>query len=164
MARKLVIGLGISFVAWTAVANDLSSLAAAPAGWSRPKVITTHGLTVSYPGAWHARAEGNVLLVWSKSPPPVLSTERVHPVPDGATWIWLIDVGHPAQTSGFTARPERIELNDGARAFQSCGFGFEGWNMTFIEKGHALQAVVGLGHGASKADASHVLDRLGIAG
>jgi hypothetical protein len=164
MARKLLIGLAVAFIAWIMVANNLRSFAAAPAAWSMPKVFAGGGLTVVYPRAWHARMDGNVLLLWSGSRPPALSTGRAHPVPDGDTWIWLIRLGHPARTNGFPARPDHFELRTGDKAFQSCGFGFQGWNLTFTDGGHTVQAIVGLGRGAAKADVTQVLDRLGVAG
>jgi hypothetical protein len=45
----------------------------------------------------------------------------------------------------------------------SCGLGFEGWNLIFTDRDATVQAFVGLGRGARKADATELLDRLTIA-
>jgi hypothetical protein len=61
--------------------------------------------------------------------------------------------------SGAT-RP--FELRNEDRRFLSCGLGFEGWNVTFVDRSVTVQAFVGLGPRARKSDAAELLDRLAI--
>jgi hypothetical protein len=57
--------------------------------------------------------------------------------------------------------PRRFALDDDDRRILSCA-GFEGWNLIFTDRGHAVQALVKLGSGTSKSGAAEVLDRLEI--
>jgi hypothetical protein len=49
---------------------------------------------------------------------------------------------------GFPNRPRRFQLRDEDRRFLSCGIGFEGWSVIFVDQNATMQAFVGLGRGA----------------
>jgi len=115
---------------------------AAGADWSRPLSIGNDGITAHYPRAWHATAHGITIVISSQS-----------------TWIWLASYG-PAHAGEYGPRPEHFELRDADRRFQTCGLGFEGWNLTFVDHGRVVQAIVRVGPGTPKSDATRVLDGL----
>jgi hypothetical protein len=164
VSRRILFALFAAALAWVVVASNLPAADTGAADWTRPRVARTSGIAVLYPRAWHASMDGNTLLIWSGGDPKHRSAELANNIPAGAVWIWLLSYGHLPRTSGFMRRPVRFELRDEDRAFQSCGFGFEGWNLTFVEHGQVVQAIVGLGRGARKSDALGVLDRLRVAG
>jgi hypothetical protein len=153
--RRAVVALASALVAWLVVANNVDLHANAPvADWARPRVVrTSTGITAFYPRAWRAQV-GNGTLVISSSADARL--------PRGGVYIWLANYGRMPRTNGFAARPRHFDLWDAGRGFQSCGFGFEGWNLTFVDHGQTVQAIVGLGSGARKSDATAVLDKLVI--
>jgi hypothetical protein len=129
------------------------------ADWSHPRVIRTAGLAAAYPRGWHAARDGGTLLIWSRGAPEARSPERINRIPTGGVWIWLMDYG-PRYAAEYEPRPKHFELRDEDVHFQSCGFGFDGWNLAFVDRGQVVQAVVGLGEGAGKDDATELLDRL----
>lgn len=163
MKRRSLAVLAVVVVAWLAIANTVHGKARS-ADWTRPRVMRAPtGTTAFYPRAWHAEAEGwTTLVIWSQGKPADRSAERENRIPAGGVWIWLMGYGPMARTDGFEPRPRHFELRDEDLGFQSCGFGFEGWNLSFVDHGQALQAIIGLGPGARPEDATQVLDRLVI--
>lgn len=162
MRKRVLLALGVATVVWVLVANSLPSFAGAPpTDWSRPRVVQTSGLTVFHPRAWDALTDGSTITIWSRGDPAHRSA-NVNRIPDGGVWIWVIDYGRLPRLTGFAPRPAHFELTDDDLGFQSCGFGFDGWNLTFSDHGVALQAIVGLGAGARKSDATALLDRLRV--
>jgi hypothetical protein len=140
--RHVPLALAAAAVAWVVVANRLPAASIRAADWSRPLRVETHGLTAYYPRAWHAAVEGTTM---------VISSEHI--------WIWITRY-RPARSGEFPPRPEHFELEDANRGFQSCGFGFDGWNLTYRDHGQVVQAVVRVDPGAPKSDATRVLDRI----
>jgi hypothetical protein len=106
--------------------------------------------------------DGSMLIIWSSGAPKERSVELENHIPDGAIWVWLFNYGSMQRMNGFETRPEHFQLRDEDRAFQTCGFGFEGWNLIFRDHRQAVQAIVGLGAGARKSDALELLDGLRI--
>jgi hypothetical protein len=141
--RRALTVVMAAVITWTAVASSLPAAQGAAADWSRPKSIQAGGITVYYPRAWHASAEKSTIAIQS-----------------GATRIMLINYG-TTQAGYFLPRPDYFRLDDGDRRFLSC-LGFVGWNVTFTDRGQAVQAFVKLGPGARKSDAAEVLDRLEV--
>ena len=144
MTRRALLTLGVAAVAWIVVADNLPAIRAPNADWTRPLAITNAGITAHYPRAWHAAADGNTIVIRSPS-----------------TTVWLASYG-AMYADQWPARPKRLTLNDEDRRFQTCGFDFVGWNLTFADHGRVLQAVVRVEPGASKSDATRILDRLEI--
>jgi hypothetical protein len=153
--RRAVVALASAIVVWLVVANNVDLHAnAAVADWARPRVVkTSTGITAFYPRAWRAHVGSGTL---------VISSSADDRLPRGGVYIWLANYGRMPRTNGFAARPRHFELRDADRSFQSCGFGFEGWNLTFVDHGQTVQAIVGLGSDARKSDATAVLDKLVI--
>jgi hypothetical protein len=160
--RRAAIGIALALVAWLVVANHHPATAAPAADWTHPRTLRTAGLDAVFPRAWHASAHGSTLVIWSLGDPNARSAEKVNRIPAGGVWIWLIDYGRMERTNGFMPRTRQFELKDEDVRFQSCGFGFDGWNLTFVDHGHAVQAIIGLGRGARKEDVTKVLDGLRI--
>jgi hypothetical protein len=151
--RRAVVALASAIVVWLVVANNVDLHAnAAVADWARPRVVkTSTGITAFYPRAWRAHVGSGTL---------VISSSADDRLPRGGVYIWLANYGRMPRTNGFAARPRHFELRDADRSFQS--FGFEGWNLTFVDHGQTVQAIVGLGSDARKSDATAVLDKLVI--
>jgi hypothetical protein len=127
--------------------------------WSHPRVIRTAGLAATYPHRWHATRNGITLIIWSRGAPEGRPPERINRIPAEGVWIWLMDDG-PRYAAEYQPRPEHFELRDEDFGFQTCGFGFDGWNLAFVDHGRVVQAIVGLGEGARKSEATELLDRL----
>jgi hypothetical protein len=81
-------------------------------------------------------------------------------IPEGGVFIWLYISG--PRSNGFPERPSHFELRDEDHRFLSCDFGFDGWNVIFIDHSVTVQAFVGLGPGARNSDAAELPDRLAI--
>jgi hypothetical protein len=146
MKRRCFLALSLAAVVWVIVANNLPAARIAAADWARPLKIEKGRLTAYYPRAWRASVVENAIVISSP----------------GIT-VWLADYG-PRDPDQWPARPRRFELKDADRQFQTCGFDFEGWNLTFAHKGQVVQAVVRVEPGAARSDATSVLDRLSVAG
>lgn len=160
MRRALLIGAAATLV-WVAAANSLPGKQARPADWSQPKTIGTPGITARYPRGWHATIQGGPSLAFSSFALPAdwwLEDQKT--IPEGDVFIWLYVSG--PRTTGFPDRPDHFELRGQDRHFISCGVGFEGWNVIFVDRDVTVQAFVGLGPGARKSDAAELLDRLTI--
>jgi hypothetical protein len=163
VTRTLLIG-GAATVVWLAVASNLPGMHAPAADWSRPKTISTSsGITATYPRGWHATVKGGPSLAFSSFPLPSdwwLEPEHTKTIPEGGVFIWLYIVG--PGSNEFPRRPDHFELRDEDRRFMSCGLGFDGWNVIFVDHSATVQAFVGLGRGGRKSDAVQLLDRLTI--
>ena len=158
MKRALVVGAAATVI-WVAVANSLPAKQARAADWSQPKTIGTAGLTATYPRGWHASEEAGPSLAFSSfALPSDWRSGEPKTVPEGGVYISVFIVG--PGFDGFPNRPGHFELRDEDRHFISCGVGFEGWNVIFVDHGATVQAFVGLGRGARKSDALELLDRL----
>ena len=142
MRRRVLVALGAALL-WLPVADNLPAAEPPGADWSRPHSTQSGDITVYYPRAWTASVEETTIVVRS-----------------GSTRIMLVDYG-TVQAGYFPPRPDRFTLDDDTRRFPSCA-GFEGWNLIFTDRGHAVQALVKLGSGTPKSDAAEVLDRLEI--
>jgi hypothetical protein len=160
--RRLGVGVAAAAIPALAVASSLPAHSAPAADWSRPHSIeTSSGLTVYYPHAWSAmKLAGPSLAVSSFTLPNDWWLTERKTIPDGGIFVWAFIAGPP---SDFPRRPARSTLPDKDRRFMSCGLGFEGWNVIFTDRDATVQAFVGLGRGARKADATELLDRLTIA-
>jgi hypothetical protein len=143
---------GMTAVAsWLVVASTIDAKSTA-ADWARPRVLTTStGITAVYPRAWNAAVKGSGVEIASR---PFIARRRVY--------IWLASYGQMPKATGFVPRPQHFELEANDFGFQSCGFGFEGWNLTFVDHGITVQAVIRLARDASRADVTSLLDRLQI--
>ena len=161
MRRRLVIGVAAAAIAALTVANSLPARSAPAADWSSPRSIeTSSGLKVYYPSVWSAvKLAGPSLAVSSFALPKEWWASARKAVPDRGIFVWVYVAGPPLD---FPRRPERFTLPDKDRRFMSCGLGFEGWNVIFTDRDATVQAFVGLGRGARKADATELLDRLTI--
>lgn len=144
MRRRAILTLAAAATVWVVIANNLPAASVPAANWSRPLRVEMHGLSAYYPRTWHAAVNRTTM---------VISTKRI--------WIWVARYG-PAQPGEFAPRPEHFELQDGDRQFQTCGFDFEGWNLTFTDSGQVIQAVVRVDPGAPKSDATRVLDSIAL--
>ena len=142
MRRRILVALGAALL-WLPVADNLPAAQPAGADWSRPNSIQAGGITVHYPRAWTAVVEETTIVVRS-----------------GGTRIMLVDYG-TTQAGSFPPRPDRFDLDDHDRRFLSC-LGFEGWTVTFTDRGQLVQAFVKLGPNTPKSDAAEVLDRVEI--
>jgi hypothetical protein len=140
--RRVLVAIGAALL-WLPVADNLPAAQPPGADWWRPHSIQSGDITVYYPRAWTASVEETTIVVRS-----------------GSTRIMLVDYG-TAQAGYFPPRPDRFTLDDDNRRFLACA-GFEGWNLIFTDRGHAVQALVKLGSGTPKSDAAEVLDRLEI--
>jgi hypothetical protein len=87
-------------------------------------------------------------------------------VPDGEIYVWVFTYGplpkSPRISDEFPTRPRRFELAERDLGFYECGFGLEGYAVRFRERGLAVQAMVALGRGARREDATAILDSLSI--
>jgi hypothetical protein len=146
MKRRLVLVLALAAFAWMVVADKLQSARLPAADWARPRKIVRDDITAYYPRGWEAAVDGNRIVIRSRT-----------------TTVWLSDYGH-RHADEWPARPRHFVLADADRHFQTCGFDFEGWNLTFTDHGQVVQAVVRVAPGASRSDASMMLDRLSVAG
>jgi hypothetical protein len=144
VSRRALFALGAAVVSWLVVANNLPAEQLPGADWSRPRSIESAGMTAFYPWAWHAALDGTTIVISSPS-----------------ASIWLANYG-PANADEFRPRPDRFEPRDEDVGVQTCGFGFEGWNLTFTEHGQVVQAVIRRYPGAKESDATEILDRLAI--
>ena len=142
MRRRVLVALGAALL-WLPVADSLPAAEPPGADWSRPHSIQAGGITAYYPRAWTAYVEETTIVVRSSG-----------------TRIMLIDYG-TMQAGSFPPRPDRFELDDDDRRFLSC-LGFEGWSVTFTDRGQVIQAFVKLGSGTPKSDVAEVLDRVEI--
>jgi hypothetical protein len=140
--RRVLVALGAALV-WLPVADNLPAAEPPGADWSRPHSIQSRDITVYYPRPWTASVEETTIVVRS-----------------GSTRIMLVDYG-TAQAGSFPPRPDRFDLDDHDRRFLSC-LGFEGWTVTFTDRGQVVQAFVKLGPNTPKSDAAELLDRLEI--
>jgi hypothetical protein len=140
--RRVLVAIGAALL-WLPVADNLPAAQPPGADWSRPHSIQSDDITVYYPRAWTASVEQTTIVVRS-----------------GSTRIMLVDYG-TAQAGYFPPRPDRFDLDDHDRRFLSC-LGFEGWTVTFTDRGQVVQAFVKLGHNTPKSDAAEVLDRVEI--
>ena len=143
MRRRVLLALGAAGLAWLAVAGTVHRRAAG-ADWARPLSIESDGITAYYPRAWHAAAERSTIVIRSRR-----------------TWIWLASYG-TAHAGEYPPRPEHFRLKDEDRRFHTCGFAFEGWNLTFTDSGQVVQAIVRVEAGEPRSDATELLDRLEI--
>jgi hypothetical protein len=158
--RALAIGAAATLIL-VAVANALPSKRERAADWSDPRTIATAGITAMYPRGWHATTRAGRSLAFSSFTLPAnwwLDERRT--IPDGGVFIWLYISG--PRMKGVPDRPRHFELRDEDRRFLSCGLGFEGWNVIFVDGSVTIQAFVGLGRAARKSDAAELLDRLTI--
>jgi hypothetical protein len=147
---------------WLVAAHSVPGRQAPGAEWSHPKKIaTSSGIIATYPRGWNVSRKRGPSLVFSsfKLPGHWWSEER-KTLPQGGVFIWLFVAGPPFD--GFPERPSHFELRDDDRRFLSCGLGFDGWNVVFVENSATVQAFIGLGRGAPKSDAVELLDRLTI--
>ena len=142
MRRHILVAIGGALL-WLPVADNLPAAQPQRADWSRPNSIQAGGITAHYPRAWTASVEETTIVVRS-----------------GDTRIMLNDYGTMGAGS-FSPRPDRFDLDDHPRRFLSC-LGFEGWSVTFTDRGQVVQAFVKLGTGTPKSDVAEVLDRLEI--
>jgi hypothetical protein len=140
--RRVLVALGAALL-WLPVADNLPAAEPPGADWSRQHTIQSGDITVYYPRAWTASVEETTIVVRS-----------------GSTRIMLVDYG-TAQAGSFPPRPDRFDLDDHDRRFLSC-LGFEGWTVTFTDRGQVVQAFVKLGPNTPKSDAAELLDRLEI--
>jgi hypothetical protein len=140
--RRVLVALGAALL-WLPVADNLPAAEPPGADWSRPHTIQSGDITVYYPRAWTASVEETTIVVRS-----------------GSTRIMLVDYG-TAQAGSFPPRPDRFDLDDHDRRFLSC-LGFEGWTVTFTDRGQVVQAFVKPGPNTPKSDAAELLDRLEI--
>jgi hypothetical protein len=140
--RRVLVALGAALL-WLPVADNLPAAGPPGADWSGPHSIQSGDITVYYPRAWTASVEETTIVVRS-----------------GSTRIMLVDYG-TAQAGSFPPRPDRFDLDDHDRRFLSC-LGFEGWTVTFTDRGQVVQAFVKLGPNTPKSDAAEVLDRLEV--
>jgi hypothetical protein len=161
--RRALLVVAGAVVVWLVVANNLPAQQGPAADWSRPRVIQSAGITAYYPAAWRASMDGNTLVIWSGGDPKHRPGEFANHIPDGAVWIFLFNHGPMKYESSFPPRPEQFEIGDDDVRSLSCGFGFDGWNLMFVDHGSAVQALIGLGEGARKSDVTTLLDRLVIA-
>ena len=161
MRRMLLIG-GAAAVVWLAVASNLPGMHTPAADWSRPKTISTSsGITATYPRGWQATVKSGPSIAFSSFRlPPDWWLEDTKTIPEGGVFIWLYISG--PRTNEFPQRPDHFELRDKDRRFMSCGLGFDGWNVIFVDHTATVQAFVGLGRGGRKADAVQLLNRLAI--
>ena len=142
MRRRVLVALGAALL-WLPVADNLPAAEPPGANWSRPHSTQSGDITVYYPRAWTASVEETTIVVRS-----------------GSTRIMLVDYG-ATQAGSFPPRPDRFDLDDHDRRFLSC-LGFEGWTVTFTDRGQVVQAFVKLGPNTPKSDAAELLDRLEI--
>jgi hypothetical protein len=140
--RRVLVALG-AVLLWLPVADNLPATEPPGADWSRPHTIQSGDITVYYPRAWTASVEETTIVVRS-----------------GSTRTMLVVYG-TAQAGSFPPRPDRFDLDDHDRRFLSC-LGFEGWTVTFTDRGQVVQAFVKLGPNTPKSDAAELLDRLEI--
>jgi hypothetical protein len=147
---------------WLIAAHSIPGKQARAADWSHPKKIATaSGITATYPRGWKASRRGGPSLAFSSFTLPAdWWSGQGKTIPPGGIFIWLYVSG--PRLNGFPERPDHFELRDKDRRFLSCGIGFEGWNVIFVDHGVTVQAFVGLGSGAPKSDATELLDRLTI--
>jgi hypothetical protein len=159
--RALLIGTPATLV-WLVVAHSILGEQAPAADWSHPKKIgTSSGITATYPRGWSvSRKSGPSLAFSSFTLPADWWSEQRKTIPHGGVFIWVYVSG--PRSNGFPERPDHFELRDKDRRFLSCGIGFDGWNVIFVDHSVTVQAFVGLGSGARKADATELLDRLTI--
>jgi hypothetical protein len=143
MKAHVLIALAAAAFAWPLAANDVPAAQRPGADWSHSASIQAGAMTVFYPRAWTASAQESTIVLEA-----------------GGTRILLADYG-PVQADTFPARPGHFALDDDDHRFLSC-LSFEGWNVTFADRGRALQAFVELGPGIGRPDAAEVLDRLVI--
>ena len=162
MRRRASFVLAGAAVVWLVVANNLPAQQGPAADWSHPRLVKTSGITVLYPRAWHASMEHNTLVLWSGGDPMHRSAELANHIPDGAAWIFLFNMGPMKHTGSFAPRPTHFELKDDDVRALTCGLAFDGWNLTFLEHGSPVQALIGLGKGARKSDVTRLLDQLVI--
>jgi hypothetical protein len=159
--RALVTGAAATLL-WLVVANSVPSKQARAADWSHPKrIATSSGITATYPRGWIARREAGPSLAFSSFALPAdwwFGDRKT--IPEGGVFIWLYISG--PRSNGFPERPGHFELRDEDHRFLSCGLGFEGWNVIFVDHSVTVQTFVGLGPGARKSDAAELLDRLAI--
>ena len=142
--RRALVALGVAavvLVAWGVIASSLSAAKPPGANWSRPEIVRSGNLAVLYPRAWTASLEETTIVIRS-----------------GGTRIMVVDYG-ATHAGSFPPRPDHFELDAHDRHFLSC-LGFDGWSVTFTERGQVIQAFVKLSPGTRKADAAEVLDRL----
>jgi hypothetical protein len=146
---------------WVAVANSLSGKQARAADWSHPKTIGAPGMTATYPRRWHAtELAGSSVAISSFSLPPGWESRERKMIPAGGVYVRVYVAGPPSK--GFPNRPRRFRLRDEDRRFLSCGIGFEGWNVIFVDQNATVQAFIGPGRGARESDAERLLDGLTI--
>ncbi len=161
MKRALVTGAAATLL-WLVVANSIPVKEARGADWSySKKIATSSGIIATYPRGWIATKEAGASLAFSSCAlPPTWWLGDRKTIPAGGVFIWLYISG--PRSNGFPERPGHFELRNEDRRFLSCGLGFEGWNVIFVDRSVTVQAFVGLGPRARKSDAAELLDRLAI--
>jgi hypothetical protein len=171
MKRRSVWAAGAILVVSVLLANLIPETGASAADWRDPKLVTaSRGLQARHPRAWHGftlgPAAAESLVISSFPISQDWPSREDKSVPDGGIYIWVFTYGPLSKSlrisDEFPTRPGRFELAGRDHGFYECGFGLEGYAVRFRERGLAVQAMVALGRGARREDATAVLKSLSI--